>query len=425
MPAGVVAGPRHLVLTFANDMYILPNAVVVADQNPPAASSVTANQDGSVTVTGVGLASGSRIFFDGLEAAVETPFSGSLLTGSVAVVPPPGYSGQQANLVVYNEDGQSSMTLDSVALAYGTALPVPPPTYSYPAAGQTTFGVTPSAVASGVSARVDLTVSNMNLVDGQVTLGFGTSDVSVSKMWLLSPTHLVANVVVSPNASLTSSEISLISGFKVASEASAFRTLPGNPSTPSLGNVTNGILSQATIFPGGYGSLYGSNLAQSEAAAQLTLNGERALIVYAAEDQINFLVPVDLPPGMVNLVLNNGLGVSPALAVLIGMPPPSVQSISRASGAPLDATHPAVPGDSLNVRVSGLDPTAAGNTGRVSVTAGGVAMSIQQLLPQGNGAYMIEVQLTNPPTGDQVPVAVWVDGSSGGSLPIPVTIPAR
>jgi uncharacterized protein (TIGR03437 family) len=107
------------------------------------------------------------------------------------------------------------------------------------------------------------------------------------------------------------------------------------------------------------------------------------------------------------------------------MAPPTILSIARASGAPLNATNPAVSGDLLNVVISGLDPTAAGNAGRVSVTVGGAAMSIQQIVPQGAGVYLIEVQLTNPPTGDQVPLAVWVDGSCGWSLVIPVATPAQ
>ncbi len=423
MPAGVVAGPRHLALKFGNDMYILPNAVVVVDQNPPAIGSVTPNQDGSVTVAGVNLASSSRVFFDGLETAVRTPFSGGLLGGSVTVVPPPGFSGQQASVVAYNSDGQSSMTLDNWALAVGTTLPFPPPTYSYPVAGQPTVGVAPLSLAGGVSARVDVTAANMNLADGQVTIGFGTSDVSVRKMWLLSPTHLVANVVVAPNASLTSSEISLISGFQVASQANAFQALPANPATPSLGNVANGIASQATIYPGGYGSLFGSNLAPSPASPQLTLNGERALVVYAIDSQINFLVPWDMPAGLANLVLNNGAGVSPPLAVRIDLTPPVIMSVSRASGGPLDNYHPAVSGDLLNVLVGAFDSTAVGDRSRVSVTAGGVAMSIQQFLPQDGGACLLQVQLTNPPSGSQVPLEVWVDGSNGGPVPIPITIP--
>jgi hypothetical protein len=115
MPPGVSPGPQHLVLNFGNDMYVLPNAVVVVNNNPPAIGAVTANADGSATVAGANLASDSRVFFDGLEAAVETPFIGALQSGSITVVPPPGFSGQKASVVVYNSDWQSSTTLHSTA----------------------------------------------------------------------------------------------------------------------------------------------------------------------------------------------------------------------------------------------------------------------------------------------------------------------
>jgi uncharacterized protein (TIGR03437 family) len=423
MPPGVSPGPRHLILNFGDDVYILPNAVVVVDRNPPAIGAVTANADGSATISGANLGSDSRVFFDGLEAAVRTPFSGDLGSGSITVVPPPGFSGQNASVVAYNSDWQSSTTLDAAALAYGSTLPAPPPTYAYPASAQPRIDAVPLTLPAGVAARVDVTATNMSFVDGQVTVGFGTSDVAVRRIWVLSPTHLVANVVTAPNAASAASQLSVISGFQVASKADAFRTLPANPATPYIASVANGIEGQTTIYGYGYATIDGANLGMSRASVRVILNGKPALVVYGSESQINFLVPGDLPAGLTNLIVNNGLADSPPLAVRIGLPPPVIVGLALASGQPVNSSNPATAGSVLNVQVTGLDPTVLDNPSRLRVTLGGASMIFAQILPQNGGVSLIQVQLTQPPTGSQIPLAVWVDGSSWPPVPIPVIMP--
>jgi hypothetical protein len=418
MPPGAAPGPQHLVLNFGNDMYVLPNAVVVVNNNPPAIGAVTANADGSATITGSNLASDSRVFFDGLEAAVETPFNPK--SGSITVVPPPGFSGQNARVVVYNSDWQSSTTLDSTALAYGTALPDPPPTYAYPVSAPPVVSAVPATLPGGIAARVDITATNMNFVNGQVTVGFGTSDAQVRNIFVLSPTHLVANVVTSSNAGAAASELSVISGFQMASQQNAFQPQPANLAAPYITSVANGIAGQATIYGSSYATIFGANLGTSRASVQASLNGEPALVVYGSESQVNILVPGDLPAGLANMVVNNGLANSPPLAVQIGLPPPVIVGMAPASVQPAASSNPATV--LMDVQVSGLDPTVLGNPCRLAVTVDGASVPIAQILPQAGGVYTIQVQLTQPATGA---LAVWVDGSSWQPVPIPVLDPGQ
>ena len=410
MPQGVTAGPRHLVLNFGNDIYVLPNGVVVVNNNPPLNVAVTANADGSATIGGSNLASDSRMFFDGLEATVETPLKNGLIT----VVPPPGFGGQKASVVVYNSDWQSSTTLDSTALAYGTALPSPPPTYAYPASPPAVISAVPATLPGGIAERVDITATNMNFVDGQVTVGLGTSDAQVRDVFVLSPTHLVANVVTASNGASAASELSVISGFQVAALENAFQPQPANPDTPYITSVANGIAGEATIFGYGYATIDGVNLGITRASVQATLNGEPALVVYGSESQVNILVPGDAPAGLANLVVNNGLANSPPLAVRIGLPPPMIVGLEPAPVQPAGLN----PATTLwNVVVSGLDPTVLTNLSRLAVTVAGASMPVAQVLPQGGGLYTIQVQL--PQSAGSV--TVWVDGSNWPAFPIPGT----
>ncbi|MGD0500555.1 MAG: matrixin family metalloprotease [Bryobacteraceae bacterium] len=425
MPFFAQTGSRHLVLNFANDMYVLPDAVTMTANNPPSIDSVTANGDGSVTVTGGNLGVDTRIFFDGLEAAVSAPFSGKDGTGSIAVVPPPGFDGQTATVTAYNSDGQNSTTLDSVALAYGLPLPNPPATYTYPALGQPHFGVSPSILPAGAFAKVDITTDNLNFTPGLLTAGFGTEDVAVRGLWILSPTHAVANVTVAPNAALGASELSVISGFRTVTLAGGFETQPADPAKPAIASVTNGVPTQATLYPGGYAAVYGVNLAMDGGSSQAFLNDAPMQVTYATAGQIDFLIPSDFPTGPATLRVNNGQNDAPPVIAEIDPPPPVIVAVSFAGGQPVDRDNPAAAGDTLAIRATGLDPAAAADLSRVLVTAGGVDMAVVQIVAADNGAFDVWVSLTGPPIGDQVPLAVWVDGSSSAAVPIPVVQPSK
>src|SRR5215472_822267 len=227
----VSSGPRHLLFNFGNDMYVLPYGVVLVKSDPPSIAAVTPNADGTVTVVGTNFASDSRVYFDGLPAVAcslscgtaGASFAGNAEAGFLTVLPPPGYSNQLANLIVYNTDGQNSTS-------YQTA----PATYAYPAAGPPQITVTPTALPVGSSAAVDITSTNMQFVNGQVTAGFGTFDVSIARLWVLGPNHVIANVNVPANGTQGVSDIGVISGFQMAIQPLAFQIQPPIPLQPTV-----------------------------------------------------------------------------------------------------------------------------------------------------------------------------------------------
>jgi len=145
MPPFAGTGPRHMVFSFGNDMYVLPNGVNLVQRGAPVIASVTPNPDGSLTVAGSGFGADSLVFVDGLQTTGQTPFSGSDATGSVTVMPPQGSSGQTANVTVFNSDGQNSSFLQSQT----------PQTYSYPIQATPQISVDKTVLPAGATSRAN------------------------------------------------------------------------------------------------------------------------------------------------------------------------------------------------------------------------------------------------------------------------------
>ena len=410
-PIGAGVGPRHVVLNFGSDIFVMPDAVNLVAQGPPEVNSVTPNTDGSVTIEGAGLNSASEVFFDGLQAAVETPFSGADAAGTVTVVPPNGAAGQVSTITVYGPDGQNSMFLQSQD----------PPTWAYNVSGTPQFNtVSYTALPAASSAAVDITASNVNFVNGQVTVGFGSNDVTVGQVWVLSPTHIVANAVVAPGAAITPSDLSVIAGFQVIDQQGGFQTQVARPAFPDVGlPVVNADPTQATIYPGSDASIFGTNLAVGgSSVVQVTLNGTELPVLFSSPGQINVSIPAGFPLGPASLVVNNGTTTAFPVDVEIDELPPAIVALTTPSGGSLSGVTSNA-GDLIYVVVSGLDPTVIG-TANLQVTVSGVPMTVFQVVPLPNGQYQIQVYLTQDFGGAQVPLAVWVNGSS--SQPVTITV---
>jgi uncharacterized protein (TIGR03437 family) len=402
-PLFTSTGPRHIFFYFDNDMYVLPYGLVLVRQAPPAISSVTPNSDGTVTIAGTSFGPESRVFLDGLPAVVTTPFSGDTKNGSVTVQPPPGYSGQVATVIVYNADGQNSTIYQ----------PQAPPTYTYPASGAPQITVTPASLPAGATSVVDITGANMHFVESQLTAGFGTFDVSVLRKWVLSPTHVIANVAVAPAAAAGVSDISVISGFQTALQSAAFQTKLANSAQPSVSSVANADTFQKITYPGAQVLISGVNLATLGTSPQAILNGQSVQVAAGASGQISFLIPAAFPTGPAQLVLTNGSVSSFPFAIQIDKAPPVIAGVLDLQNQALAAGQPVTAGDSLSVVLSGADPALIGSTGRVFLSVGGVSMPVQQITPgQASGTTQLLFQVTQSFAGSAEPLIVTVDGAT-------------
>jgi len=403
-------GPRHLVFNFGGDIYVAPDGVVFVQQGSPYITSVASNGDGTATIGGGNFGPDSRVFFDGLPAqAASAPER-----NSIVVTPPWGASGQVSAVTVFNSDGQNSMQF--------YWLPQDAPTFQYPWVQAPQIAtVTPSSMPIGISgapntAMVSISAMNANFVDGQVTVGGGSSDVLVDGVWVVDSNHLVANLSVASGAFIGPCELSVISGFQAMTVA--FQTATPNAALPQVYGIFGAGSYQPTLNRGGYGAVYGADL-QVVAAATATLNGVPTMVPYSSPTQVNFYVPASTPLGPVVLNLSNGSNSS-SLVVPIGNLPPAIQGILGPQG-PVDAAHPANVGDVVSVLVSGIDAGSVPALNRIGVTVSGLPMTVLQANPASGGQIQIQFALGQSFGGSPVPVAVSLDGSFSN----PYTIAAR
>ena len=205
---GFSAGPgaKHLLFSTPNDLYVLPSGFNAVSNPPPSINNIVPTFDSSgnraVAIYGAGFAFDTRIFFDGQAGTIQ----GTQQDGSLLVTPPQGPGGYVANVVALNSDGQSSLFLQPAAA-----------TYTYDPAGAASLVVMPSLIPPTGDTVVDIVGVNTNFTSA-TTIGFGTSDVYVKKITVLSPTHLSA-VVTATNAWVPSGGISVTTGLRIVSQA--------------------------------------------------------------------------------------------------------------------------------------------------------------------------------------------------------------
>jgi hypothetical protein len=183
-------GPRHVVFTTSNETYVLPAAFQISQAQPPAISAVAAGSDASgaraAVIAGTGLNDQTRILFDGV-AALRQSFDEA---GRIVAVPPPARGGHKATLVAVNADGQSSLFVSAT-----------PATYAYEGdPGSPIVAFLPNSLAAGVDAMVTIETAGTTFTDGPVTVGFGSPDITVRRVWVVNATRLIASVSVAGRA---------------------------------------------------------------------------------------------------------------------------------------------------------------------------------------------------------------------------------
>ncbi len=368
-------GPRHLIFSLNNDIYVLPSGFFLTQKQPPSITSLTPATDAAggrgVALSGSNLSGESVILFDGVAGQVRGEDSGSLL-----VTPPAAASGHRAAVVALNKDGQSSLFLQGAT----------PPFHEFDSAEPASFLISPGALPAGVEALIEVNGVNTGFQEGQTALGFGSSDIVVRRLWVASPTRILASVFVPAASAPAMTAVTVATGLRLLSNSAGFQVQPNNPRQISL-QVAAVEGAASSFLPGTPATIQVSNLPANlnPALLTVTLNDRPLTILSVATGRITFQVPAGTAPGTAILRVQIPGEQSLPILVAIDLPPPVVTAAFAQPNTPIDSGRAARPGELLSLVVSGLaEPGAAVAPSRLRITVGGIEHQAQQVTPSGN-----------------------------------------
>jgi hypothetical protein len=407
-------GPRHLVFTLNNEVYVLPYGFNAVQRPAPSISSLVQSADGLgrniAQINGIGMGADSRFWFDGAQAQVLDA-SAQGITVQVPLAP----TGHKATVTVLNPDGQTSMFLQAQN----------PITYQYDglsAADTASVAMAPNSIAAGSESMVEITGTGTAFVDGLTSVGFGSSDVVVKQAWVLSPTRIIANINVNASAASAFYTLTVVTGLRTLNQQFALQVLPVNPRRFSLSSTIVNLNQQSSgLYAGSSVSIQAPNLTPAQIAAGLvlTVGGIQITNFVAQPGQLFFTMP-SVQPGPAIIRLQAGADSASIVAAVDGAPG-SIVSVTLGN-FPIDAIRGIRSGDLLTLLVSGFGDLGANiASSRVGVFIGGLEQRVTQI-SQVTGTIpfqFVQFVVGQVFTGSQS-IVVRVDGKS--SSPFDVTV---
>jgi hypothetical protein len=397
--------PVALAVSVNSDVYVLPAAFFVVPSGPPALNNMIpgtdANGNGLLTVYGSSLSPSTQFVFDGTPAlSVANP------DGSFTLSAPPAPASYSSSIEALNPDGQTS----GQAIPFGT-----PPQYSYNYVNPAMISnVSVASLVPGTDTMIQISGSNTNFLSGQTTVGFGTSDIVVKQLFVISPSLLMVNVSVNPAAPPTAATLTVTTGLQTATQTLYMQILAPNPSQISMhALITNAQTGLAGIPAGGTAVINVTGLPQNLTGWILTISGQPAPMSYS-NGQLQATVPSGLTngPAIVQLISPTGASIPP-LAMKIDAPPPAIGSVQSVSGSLIGPSTTVHPGDFLNVTMIGLSDGTALSMANLFASLGAIS---------GPSALSVPIiQFNNPTIQIQIPFSA----PNGTSIPLYIGVNTR
>jgi hypothetical protein len=408
------ATPVAVAVTLPNDMYVLPAAFFVTPNAPLAISGVSGTTDAfgntTVNLTGSNLGAGTSVVFDGAPAALISANS----DGSLTVAAPPASAGYTAYIEALSADGQTSWQ----ALGNTT-----PPSFAYSGPQNPSIILNSGLLLPGTDSMVDIIGTNTSFANGQVSIGLGSSDITVGQVWWLGPQRVLANVTVSPHAQVGPVDLTVVSGLQEV-------TLPGGAQVQTAG--PNQMTMRTPIlnyFSSLDGTPAGGTAAIPTVGVPLNVAGWTLLLDYNFPATFQMggggLIQAQIPPGVnlggaiVQLIPPNNSAVIPPVVMQIDAPPPVILAAADSTGALITASNPVPLGSTVTLSVTGLTQSSTGaGLAQTQVTVGGVAIAPLTFLPgPQTDSYQIQFTLSpNVPYGPQL-VTVGIGTRVSNALP--------
>jgi len=391
------AGPVHLLFTRNNDLFVLPYGLRVAEKAAPQVSSVVRVDATDVMVSGSGLKD-ARVAFDGVIGTFRFFDEES---GRLTVTAPAAAAGSTMHVVAFGSDGQSSLFTQAVA------------TLQVGAGDAAAVGLSTSTLPAGTESLIE--ISGANFAEGMTSIGFGTPDIDVRRVWFPSPNRALANVWVAPGAAGNSYSFTVLNGLRLTTQAGALQV-----SSARAGWLSANAAS--TFVSGSTATIQVNGIAVSGLAAlQLTVNDRAAQVLGVDGSTVTFTVPGGLTPGVAVVKVQLGAEALLPLAVTVSQPQATIASVTAGFGTPITPERPARYGELMNLTVAGLPEnfSAPGTQPRVTLTIGGIEHRLLTVSPNGSFLQLQFTIQTVVPQGVQ-PLVVTVEGTAVSTYSLPV-----
>ena len=400
--------PVALAVRTSSDLYVQPSAFTVVPTAGPSISSVSGSSDAlgntTVTLSGNNLGLDTRVLFDGAAATAIQKND----DGSFTVTAPPAIGNHVAVLEALASDGQTSMQ------TIGT---LPLPTFTYASPNNPSLSITPAVVTAGTDTMIEVDGFNTNFADGQTVIGFGSSDVTVRRTWIVNPGKALLDISVNSGVTPGLVSVTAATGIQAVTLSAGLQVMPAASKQISL-RVP--VLNLATNLPGiptgGTIVVSATGLPASLQGWTLTIANVKVDFTLDANSNIEAVVPGSTPlgPTVLRLISPNGDSIAPILFNVDAQPPAIQAAYDQRDATTLvfnDAHHPATPGDVIMLDVAGVLATTPSS---VHISVGGmdhVATALNSVLQFDLISDITRIQFTLAsalPDGTQQPVTVRV-----------------
>lgn len=393
---------RHVVLSTPSDIYVLPSAFFHVERPAPQILSVAAAPEigpRAAVLLGTNLLADTRVLFDGVEAATRSLEEVSPGLLRLVATAPAAAPGHRAVVTALNSDGQSSLFVQNDA----------PPTWTYAAdAASPAVALTPNSLPSGAEATVQIDALNTQFAEGQVAVGFGSADVTVRRVWVVSPTRLLVNVAVAPGAQPSVFNVTIASGLQLITAPASFIAQGPQPRSFWLSSsYTNASTGQPSVSAGSVVTMTvgGTPVALTSSNTSVFLGDTRLAAPIVNGNQITFQIPSTTPAGPAAIRIE--AGGERTLPMTIGIEVSTLRINSAVWGA--GGATPVV-----LLEVSNLDDKPA------AVTANGKDSKVLQSWRDGDKFRVLIELPENSPAGTKISLIVTSEGRT--SDPYSLTI---
>lgn len=405
-------GERHLFLDNGEDTMVLPSAIQVSNQRAPDVVNVNwispaSDGSGIAEITATGLQARTRVLVDGEPATIQSMDPSA---GLIRIAAPPAPTGHVARVILLNPDGQSSLFNRPDAPAQ---LP-----YTEPASS--VFTVRPAVLSPGTETVVEIRAPGSQLATGRVTVGFGSSDVQVRAVSVVSPERALVSVRVAPNAEEKVSTVTLRNGLQhwrleAGMQVRRNVALAQAPLQPnSRWRNENG---SEFVTPGSNAVLEVAGLTATNVRVQV--NQQEARVISAGEGRVLLQVPATVTPGWALLEMTaEGETVNPVLVEVAGAAP-TIQRLEGADQIAIDSNRPGRPGDSVTVTFR-LDADVTVRANEVVFELGETpiyTIRVERIAP---GTYQSLIALPRGVADGNYPLTLSVRGRKSAPMEIPL-----